>query len=92
LEWITDLTTFTDGTGVLKLNQTFVAQTLPDFPSSDTPPERQPGDAFFVIQPASGSSHSSETLAYRDWDNGVKTVTPVGIGEATVRARAFAKR
>ncbi len=70
-----DLNAFaTDSTGIglYKLNETMVAQTLPDLPSAAMLPPHQPGkDPEFSITPEGGSAVTSSKLAYTDW-NGLK--------------------
>lgn len=66
-----DLSAFaadTTGLGTYKLNETFVAQTLPGFPSSAALPAHRPGtDAGFVISFVEGPGVGGEELNYQDW-------------------------
>ena len=57
----------TDPTGIFKINQTLVSQTLPDNPSSATLPAHQSTDPLFAITPLGFPPTVSPTLAYQDW-------------------------
>ena len=57
----------TDPTGIFKINQTLVSQTLPDNPSTATLPAHQSTDPLFAITPQGFSQTVSPTLAYQDW-------------------------
>jgi hypothetical protein len=70
-----DLSTYTDASGLLKLTQTLIQGTLPEFTSTDAFPTHRDADGLFVIQPKDGASSPRLTLTYEDWDGEVRTAT-----------------
>ena len=70
----------TSGLGTLKLNETLVAQTLPDVPSTAALPAHNAADLQFLITP-SGSLNgaAAASFQYQDWDGiGWNAVTAGG--------------
>jgi hypothetical protein len=56
------------GLGTYKLQATFIAQTLPEMPSTATLPSHRVSDLNFAIQTSSATSPTiSSTLNYKDW-------------------------
>jgi hypothetical protein len=75
-----DLSTYTDSSGLLKITQTLVQVTLPEFTSTDALPTHQDQDGLFIIQPKDpkdGTSSPHLTLTYEDWDGEIRTATLV---------------
>ena len=58
----------TSGLGVTKLDETLVAQTLPDVPSTAALPAHNPGDPVFLITPNGGTPGILNTAGIDDWD------------------------
>ena len=66
------------GTGILKLNASFVSATLPEvFVVTDLPAHRST-DPMFQISTGGGTPVSSAQLIYRDWNNNVWTASTWG--------------
>jgi hypothetical protein len=67
-----DLSSFisdASGLGMWKLQNTLLAQTLPDVPSTAALPAHQNGiDPAFSIGPSAATAASSTTLSYQDWN------------------------
>ena len=72
-----DLSTYTDSSGLLKITQTLIQATLPEFTSTDAFPTHRDQDGLFVIQPKDGTSSPHLTMTYEDWDGEVRTATLV---------------
>ena len=72
-----DLSTYTDASGLLKITQTLIQATLPEFTSTDAFPTHRDQDGLFVIQPKDGTSSPHLTMTYEDWDGEVRTATLV---------------
>jgi hypothetical protein len=70
-----DLSTYTDSSGLLKITQTLIQATLPEFTSTDAFPTHRDQDGLFVIQPKDGASSPHLTLTYEDWDGEIRTAT-----------------
>jgi hypothetical protein len=67
-----DLSTFANdssGLGIYKLESTFVAQTVPDVPSTAALPVHSGGDLNFAIQTSTQSqAQVQSTLTYKNWE------------------------
>jgi hypothetical protein len=72
-----NLSTYTDASGLLKLTQTLIQGTLPEFTSTDALPTHRDQDGLFVIQPKDGTSSPHLTFTYEDWDGEIRTATLV---------------
>ncbi len=63
-----------DPTGMLKLSETFVAQTLPDYVPTATLPTHQSTDPNFSIASNNGETTTlTSSLTYTDWNSNVWT-------------------
>ncbi len=60
--------TDTSGLGMTKLEETLVAQTLPDVPSTAALPAHNPGDPVFLITPNGGNPATLNTIGIDDWE------------------------
>jgi hypothetical protein len=70
-----DLSTYTDSSGLLKMTQTLIQATLPEFTSTDALPTHRDQDGLFIIQPKDGAGTPHLTLTYEDWDGEIRTAT-----------------
>lgn len=64
--------------GFQKLRMSFAANTLPDYPSTATPPGRRSGDRSFIITPSGGAPALSPTFTYQGWSGTKWTAQPSG--------------
>jgi hypothetical protein len=64
--------------GFQKLRMSFAANTLPDYPSTATPPGRRSGDRSFIITPSGGAPTLSPTFTYQGWSGTQWTAQPSG--------------
>jgi hypothetical protein len=70
-----DLSTYTDASGLLKITQTLIQATLPEFTSTDALPTHRDQDGLFIVQPKDGTSSPHLTMTYEDWDGEIRTAT-----------------
>ncbi len=68
----------TTGLGSLKLNETLVAQTLPDVPSTAALPAHKAGDPLVAVTPGGGTPTVANSFVYSDWNGIGWRATTVG--------------